>query len=59
MFSHSNVELLSRTQSLATQEKSERLRRAGYFDGERRPRIDHHWANIGALRSAAERFRSR
>jgi hypothetical protein len=41
--------LLLRTRSHTGQARrepsAERLRRAGYADGERRPRIARHWAN--------------
>ncbi|HEX7001683.1 MAG TPA: hypothetical protein VF164_08305 [Trueperaceae bacterium] len=30
---------------VAASRRDERLRRAGYADGERRPRKEHHWAN--------------
>lgn len=29
----------------ASSRRDERLRRAGYADGERLPRKEHHWAN--------------
>ncbi len=32
------------------------LRRAGYFDGERAPRQDHHWANQSTSVSAFTRW---
>lgn len=35
----------ARTAALRRERGLERLRRAGYFDGERRPRVDRHWAN--------------
>jgi len=35
----------ARTGSRRIEPTPERLRRAGYADGERRPRVPRHWAN--------------
>ncbi len=35
----------ARAGQLRREPTAERLRRAGYADGERRPRITRHWAN--------------
>lgn len=37
--------ILARTDAAAESGQARRLRQAGYLDGERRPRRDHHWAN--------------
>jgi len=37
--------ILRSQQPKAPGSNEDRLRRAGYRDGEKRPRIRHHWAN--------------
>jgi hypothetical protein len=59
MYAQSTVELLTRTDELRNTGKAERLRRAGYYDGEPRPRVGHHWANLGVALSSVRRMRGR
>lgn len=59
MYAHSTVELLARTEELRNTVSADRLRRAGYHDGEPRPRVGHHWANLGAALSPIRRMRQR
>lgn len=45
MYTHSHPTLLSRTEDMNMRDLDERLRLAGYQDGERHPRFDQHWVN--------------
>lgn len=45
-----------RAERLAGHSMAERLRRAGYRDGERRPRYGEHWVNNPTSRRMAVRL---
>lgn len=59
MFTNTSVAMLAKTEDLMGPGANERLRRAGYHDGERRPRLRHHWANLTSARHVARRLRDR
>lgn len=59
MYTRSQVEMFERTHGRPLRSKSDKLRRAGYRDGERRPRHRQHWANDPIASRIGARLRRR
>lgn len=59
MFNSSEYIMFSRGSDVTEITGSDRLRRAGYQDGEREPRVRQHWINHGMPRRLHRRARSR
>lgn len=61
MFSISNIALSTRNDStIISPSTAADLRRAGYHDGERQPRLGHHWANQpSSVKGRTLRWRSK
>lgn len=59
MYANSHATLMARTDGPNSQAMSDRLRRAGYQDGERRPRHRQHWVNYTSIRRMSARLQKR
>lgn len=59
MYTHAHATIMARTSGPTSQALSDRMRRAGYQDGERRPRHGQHWVNHTNMRRMSARLRKR
>ena len=56
---HAHAALMARTDAPTSQTPAAQLHRAGYQDGERRPRHRQHWLNHTSMRRMSARLRKR
>lgn len=59
MYTDVRTDIRHRTEHLRSQTLPDRMRRAGYKDGERRPRYRQHWLNFSSPRRLSARLRRR
>ncbi len=59
MYTDVKASVRDRTEHLTSQAMHDRLHRAGYRDGERRPRHRQHWVNFSSARRLSARLRRR
>lgn len=59
MYTHAHATLMARTEGPTSRAMSDRLRHAGYHDGERHPRHRQHWVNHSSVRRMSARLRQR
>ena len=56
MYTHAHATLMARTEGPTSRAMSDRLRHAGYHDGERHPRHRQHWVNYTSIRRMSARL---
>ncbi len=60
MYNNSTLDFVELAPATSMGAGADDLRRAGYLDGERSPRQDHHWANQGtSVRARSRRWRNK
>jgi len=59
MYTDVKASVRHQTEHLRNQAMHDRLHRAGYRDGERRPRYRQHWMNFASFRRLSARLRQR